>query len=269
MTLGQRIQRHRLRLELSQEALGEKLGVSRQAVSKWEADGAVPDTDKLIALSKLFGITLNELLQVESPAAENGETPPAPEPEQAGEAGGRRKAPLPRRIVPVLCVAALLLSITALVITFGRKTGELSDRIARLEKRISLLETAAASLDPADLVGSWELSPPNSDARSYSPEVGYTQNVGVTVALSRRDLDRDLEVFFQVYGSDTAPRRVEAQTDAGAGGIYSAQVPVVPGMGETIAVGFQMDGVEYLQPLAVIDELSDHLIRYTPLLERS
>ena len=56
MTLGQRIQEHRLRLELSQEALGEKMGVSRQAVSKWEADGAVPDTDKLIALSKLFGI---------------------------------------------------------------------------------------------------------------------------------------------------------------------------------------------------------------------
>ena len=57
MTLGQRIQEHRLRLELSQEALGERLGVSRQAVSKWEADAAVPDTDKLIALSKLFGLT--------------------------------------------------------------------------------------------------------------------------------------------------------------------------------------------------------------------
>ena len=67
MTLGQRIQEHRLRLGLSQEGLGEKLGVSRQAVSRWEADGAVPDTDKLIALSKLFGITLNELLQVEAP----------------------------------------------------------------------------------------------------------------------------------------------------------------------------------------------------------
>lgn len=67
MTLGQRIQEHRLRLGLSQAGLGEKLGVSRQAVSRWEADGAVPDTDKLIALSRLFGLTLNELLQVENP----------------------------------------------------------------------------------------------------------------------------------------------------------------------------------------------------------
>ena len=42
MTLGQRIQTHRTRLGLSQEGLGDKLGVSRQAVSKWEADGAEP-----------------------------------------------------------------------------------------------------------------------------------------------------------------------------------------------------------------------------------
>ena len=75
MTLGQRIQAHRTRLGLSQEGLGEKLGVSRQAVSRWEADGAVPDTDKLIALSKLFGITLNELLQVEDPPEQGAKRP--------------------------------------------------------------------------------------------------------------------------------------------------------------------------------------------------
>ena len=75
MTLGQRIQAHRTRLGLSQEGLGEKLGVSRQAVSRWEADGAVPDTDKLIALSRLFGITLNELLQVEDPPEQGAKKP--------------------------------------------------------------------------------------------------------------------------------------------------------------------------------------------------
>ena len=39
-TIGQRIARERKRLNLSQEAFGEKMGVSRQAISKWEADGA-------------------------------------------------------------------------------------------------------------------------------------------------------------------------------------------------------------------------------------
>ena len=51
MTLGQRIQELRKKQGLSQEALGEKLGVSRQAISRWEMDGAVPEVDKLIALS--------------------------------------------------------------------------------------------------------------------------------------------------------------------------------------------------------------------------
>lgn len=65
MTMGQRIAEERKKLNLSQEALGEKMGVSRQAISKWESDGAVPDVDKLIALSKLFGVTVGWLLGVE------------------------------------------------------------------------------------------------------------------------------------------------------------------------------------------------------------
>lgn len=47
---------------LSQEELAEKIGVSRQAVSKWERGEASPDTDNLILLSKLYGISLDELL---------------------------------------------------------------------------------------------------------------------------------------------------------------------------------------------------------------
>ena len=47
---------------LSQEALAEKLGISRQAVSKWERADASPDMDNLITLSKLYQISLDELL---------------------------------------------------------------------------------------------------------------------------------------------------------------------------------------------------------------
>ena len=46
----------------SQEQLAEKLGVSRQAVSKWERAEASPDTDNLIALAKIYEISLDELL---------------------------------------------------------------------------------------------------------------------------------------------------------------------------------------------------------------
>ena len=48
---------------LSQEALAEKLGISRQAVSKWERAEASPDTDNLILLARLYGVSLDELLQ--------------------------------------------------------------------------------------------------------------------------------------------------------------------------------------------------------------
>ena len=46
----------------SQEELAEKIGVSRQAISKWERSESSPDTDNLIALSRLYGITIDELL---------------------------------------------------------------------------------------------------------------------------------------------------------------------------------------------------------------
>ena len=51
MTLGQRIQALRKQHGLSQEGLGDRLGVSRQAISRWEMDGAVPEVDKLIAMA--------------------------------------------------------------------------------------------------------------------------------------------------------------------------------------------------------------------------
>ena len=69
MTMGQRIAEQRKRLGISQEGLGEKLEVSRQAVSKWESDGAVPDVDKLITMSKLFGVSVGWLLGVEEDSA--------------------------------------------------------------------------------------------------------------------------------------------------------------------------------------------------------
>ena len=65
MTTGQRISEKRKELGLSQESLGEKLGVSRQSIYKWESDTSLPDVDKLISLSRLFGVSVGWLLGVE------------------------------------------------------------------------------------------------------------------------------------------------------------------------------------------------------------
>lgn len=72
MTVGQRIAQKRKELSLSQESLGGQLGVSRQAIYKWEADAALPEIDKLISLSRIFNVSVGWLL------GEEKEVVPAP-----------------------------------------------------------------------------------------------------------------------------------------------------------------------------------------------
>ena len=62
MTIGQKITSLRVQAGLSQEDLAEKLSVSRQSVSKWEMDQALPQIDKVVAICSLFGISADELL---------------------------------------------------------------------------------------------------------------------------------------------------------------------------------------------------------------
>ena len=78
MTIGETIQRLRTKRRLSQEQLAELVGVSRQAVSKWELNAALPDTDKLVPLARALGVSVDELL---GNVSENGVSE-APSPEQ-------------------------------------------------------------------------------------------------------------------------------------------------------------------------------------------
>ena len=78
MTIGETIQRLRTKRRLSQEQLAELVGVSRQAVSKWELNAALPDTDKLVPLARALGVSVDELL---GNVSENGVSE-APSPER-------------------------------------------------------------------------------------------------------------------------------------------------------------------------------------------
>ena len=73
MTTGQRIAAKRKELELSQEGLGERLGVSRQSIYKWESDASLPEIDKLVALSRLFNVPVGWLLGVEEESAQGSD----------------------------------------------------------------------------------------------------------------------------------------------------------------------------------------------------
>lgn len=62
MTFGEKIQKLRKEAGLSQEELSYQLGVSRQAVSKWERDNGYPETEKIVRMSRLFNVSLDYLL---------------------------------------------------------------------------------------------------------------------------------------------------------------------------------------------------------------
>ena len=75
MTFGEKIQKLRKEAGLSQEEFAYQLGVSRQAVSKWERDSGYPETEKIIRMSKMFHVTLDYLLNEE----EEDRSKPSPE----------------------------------------------------------------------------------------------------------------------------------------------------------------------------------------------
>lgn len=73
MSLGENIKRRRKALKLSQEYLAEQLGVSRQAVSKWETDQTEPTTNNLVELAQLLNVSISDLVEPESaPTAPKG-----------------------------------------------------------------------------------------------------------------------------------------------------------------------------------------------------
>ena len=81
MTIGAKIAACRKRAGMSQEKLANELNISRQAVSRWETGEAVPDTEKVIQLSRIFHVTTDYLLldideapQSAAPAENNRET---------------------------------------------------------------------------------------------------------------------------------------------------------------------------------------------------
>ena len=82
MTFGEKIQKLRKEAGLSQEELACQLGVSRQAVSKWERDSGYPETEKIIHMSRLFNVTLDYLLNEENSRRDKDSAPSRAEEEK-------------------------------------------------------------------------------------------------------------------------------------------------------------------------------------------
>lgn len=73
MELGKKMHQLRKMSSLTQEQLAEKLGVSRQTISKWESGSSVPDLESMVRFSRLFQVSLDDLLEEEESMAEKSE----------------------------------------------------------------------------------------------------------------------------------------------------------------------------------------------------
>lgn len=110
MSLSEKITALRTEQKLSQGDVAEKLGVSRQSVSKWETGQSVPELDKIVKLADLFGVSVDELVR-------DGEEPQPPPPQ--GEAAAPRVVYVERRLAPTQIVGAVLLALGLLGVILG------------------------------------------------------------------------------------------------------------------------------------------------------
>lgn len=93
--LAQRLYELRRSSGISQEDLARKLGVSRQAVSKWECGESVPGTDNLIALARLYGVELGSLVGIDDDASGTEDESPAQATDALQAANSSRQASCP------------------------------------------------------------------------------------------------------------------------------------------------------------------------------
>ena len=111
MTLGERICQYRVQRRLSQQEVAEKLEVSRQSVSKWETDGAVPELDKLVKLCELFEVSLDELVRGEKSQELDAEAPEASEKGQEAVLTVQMTQSRPERSNAQVAAGAVLLAV--------------------------------------------------------------------------------------------------------------------------------------------------------------
>ena len=219
MTTGEKIAALRREHKLSQEALGEKLGLSRQAVSKWEADQAVPTMDNLMELSRLFGVPVDTLLRPDAPfpappAEENSTDAPA-----APETPHKGVSPSYGKILAIGGAALLCVSLALNAVCLYQ--------IAQLKGEVQALRVQAGNVNtvyyPGTDADTGDFAE-SSEHMTLDPE--NTEQLIVTFSAVPRVASDGETAKFLLRGGEQS-WECEAEDDAGGGYRGSLTIPMV------------------------------------------
>lgn len=156
MDLAERLTALRKRAGLSQGDVAERLNVSRQAVSRWETGLTVPATDNLSRLSKLYGVTLDELLSYSAPLPPEKpqEEAPAQQPQEAVQqpkAEAPAPTPQPAAASAPAHAKAIIIALSILCLLLAIGVGVLLHQKHSENRELTFDEMESESIEDADI----------------------------------------------------------------------------------------------------------------------
>lgn len=134
MTLGNKLAEQRKKKEWSQEQAAEKLGVSRQAISRWESEETLPDANNLKKISKLYGVSIDYLLNEKNEEESGGKTD-----KTQNKKGRKLWLPMTLILVGIIGLLTIYILSTQMEATVFRPTQ--SSAVNRVDTNEQILDT--------------------------------------------------------------------------------------------------------------------------------
>ena len=250
LTTGQRIAQQRKKMNLSQMGLAGQLDVSRQAISKWESDGAIPEIDKLIVLSKLFGVSIGWLLGVEEEAAAHPEVLSEDQLRILEELVKKYQTPQKSHTTVIPCLLAIAASLLIFLLMYGKmeQISRYSEDLIALSERIEKLESHGISgsvLSVDTLLASYSLTPAAPVTEEF-PSMGRGIST-VSLRAIPHNWHPGNEGWLHVQGADDETRELQCLWD-GTALTANVQLPVADGYEYSFVVRYP-DGSQEVQVL--------------------
>lgn len=253
MTLGEQIQSLRKTAGFSQEELGDRLGVARQSVSKWESDTTVPELEKLIAMSKLFGVSMGTLLGLEE-GQEVGQELTERELAAVEEIARRLVPPQgqetetvqkPRKRWPwIIAMAVVVVAVFGMVQFLGR-FDQLQNQVNSLGTIVSSVNGNISSQVRQALEEQYRITA-QEDYEIWDMDL-VANTVTFRLSATPREYQEGMTAIFSAFGPDFEYVEVPAETEGQ--NFFTAFLTCPLRDDITLSVGFIKDGVTTTQEL--------------------